>query len=54
MTANQTTLDPSMRQKAMVGPGAPDFLMIVELALKVSTTATIATKPMGRAWRTGP
>jgi len=47
-------LEPSMRQKAIVGPGAPDLRMIVELALNVSTTATIATKPIGRAWRTGP
>ncbi len=40
-------LEPSIRQKAMVGPGTPAFLMIVELALNVSTTATIATSPIG-------
>jgi hypothetical protein len=33
----------------MVGPGAPDLRMMVELALKVTTTATIATRPIGRA-----
>ena len=42
-------LEPSIRQNAMVGPGAPAFRMIVELALNVTTTATIATRPMGRA-----
>jgi hypothetical protein len=47
-------LEPSMRQKAIVGPGAPARRMIVELALNVRTAATIAARPTGRAWRTGP
>jgi hypothetical protein len=28
--------------------------MIVELALNVTTAAIIASRPIGRAWRTGP
>ena len=52
--AVQMTLDASMRQKAMVGPGVPAFLTIVEPALKRhARRATIATRPIGRdAWRT--
>ena len=50
----QATLAPNIRQKAIVGPGAPAFLTMVDPALKQMTTMAMATSPIGRAWRTGP